>query len=488
MSMIDSRAIFDAVNDGIFIADPDTALLIDINEPGCRMFGYPRADLIGRNVNSLSSGIHPHTEAVAIELNEKARRGRPQIVEWQFRKNGGALFWGEISLRFSVFDRTPVIVAVIRDLAERKQLDAQIVYMAQHDALTGLANRPMFAKAIDRAIARSLRAGTKCAVLCLDLDNFKDVNDTRGHLIGDRLLQVVAQRLRADTRVCENVARFGGDEFSILMNDVRNSAEISALADRLIASVSESYTIDGSEFHVGVSIGVAIFGEEASDAETLLSHADIALYRAKAAGRNVCQFFSSAMNDEVRSRVKMTDDLRLAIAAEQLFLVYQPQVKADDGRIIGVEALVRWQHPELGALSPARFLPIAESSGLIVALGEWVLRGACRQGRSWIDAGLVPGTMAVNLPTSQFRAPLELERLVFSVLAETGLPPALLELEITETALINLTPLHEEVIRRLQSAGVRFSLDDFGTGYSSLNYLRRLSVDRSRLRRNSLQS
>lgn len=209
------RAIFDAVNDGIFISDPDTGRMIDINEPGCRMFGYPKAELIGRNVNSISSGMHPHTEAVALELNERARLGEPQVVEWQCKRKDGTLFWTEVSLRYAEFDRTPVIVAVMRDITERKRLDEQLVYIAQHDALTGLANRPMFAKALDRAISRSSRTGRKCAILCLDLDHFKDINDTRGHLVGDRLLQLVAKRLQADSRVYENVARFGGDEFSI---------------------------------------------------------------------------------------------------------------------------------------------------------------------------------------------------------------------------------------------------------------------------------
>ncbi len=477
------RAIFDAVNDGIFISDPDTGRMIDINQPACRMFGYPKAELIGRNVNSLSSGVHPHNEAVALELNEKARLGEPQVVEWQNKKKDGTMFWTEISLRYGEFEHRPVMVAVMRDITERKKVDAQIMYAAQHDVLTGLLNRTTFAKALDLAIARAGRTGKKCAVLCLDLDHFKDINDTRGHLVGDRILQLVAKRLKGSSRVFEVVARFGGDEFAILLEDVGAPSEVSALADRLIASISMPFSIDGNDLHVGVSIGVAIYGEEARTAEALLSQGDIALYRAKDEGQRSCQFFTRAMNEEVRSRVRLTDELRVAIAAGQLFLVYQPQVKANDGRIVGAEALVRWQHPRRGILSPAEFLAVAEGSGLIGPLGEWVLREACRQGRSWIDAGLEFGTIAVNLSTAQFKTPLELERSVFAALADTGFAPSMLELEITETVLINLTPQHEEVIRRLRSAGVRFSLDDFGTGYSSLNYLRRFSVDRIKIAR-----
>jgi diguanylate cyclase (GGDEF)-like protein/PAS domain S-box-containing protein len=477
------RAIFNAVNDGIFISCPATGHFVEVNEPACRMFGYPRAELIGRDVNTLSSGVHPHTEAMAIALNERARLGRPQIFEWQCKRRDGSLFWTEMSLRYSEFGRTKAMVAIVRDIAERKRADSQIVFMARHDALTGLVNRSTFVDALDQAIARSQRFAGQCAVLCIDLDRFKDVNDTRGHRVGNRLLQLVADRLRAEVRACDNVARFGGDEFAILMDDVRASTETEALAEGVIASIAKPFSIDDSDIYVSASIGIATYGEGALRADTLLSQADIALYRAKAAGRDTYRFFSRAMNDEVTERVRLTDELRIALKDEQLFLVYQPQVKADNGRIIGVEALVRWRHPTRGVLGPAEFIPVAEGSGLIVPLGEWVLREACRQGRSWIEIGIEPGTIAVNLSAVQLKAPLELERTVLAVLAETGFPPSSLELEITETAMINMSSQHEEVVRRLRYAGVRFSLDDFGTGYSSLNHLRRLPVDRIKIAR-----
>jgi diguanylate cyclase (GGDEF)-like protein/PAS domain S-box-containing protein len=475
------RIIFDSFNDGIFLSDPKTGRFVEINEPGCKMFGYPKAELLGRDVNTLSSGIHPFTEDVALELNEKARLGTPQIFEWQCKTKEGVLFWTEISLRYAEFGNGPTIVAIFRDIAERKRLNAEIVYMAQHDVLTGLANRSMFTVALDDAIAHSLRAGRKFAVLSLDLDHFKDVNDTRGHQTGDRVLRLVAGRLQAAVRVNENVARVGGDEFAILLSDLRETSDIAALANRLIASISMPFLIDGVENHIGVSIGVSIYGADAEDVETLLSHADIALYRAKAEGRQTYRFFSDTMNEQVRARVKLTDELRLAIPAGQLFLEYQPQVKAKTGRIIGVEALVRWRHPRRGILLPASFLPVAESSGLIGALDRWVLRTACTQGRVWIDAGIVLSSISVNLSSAQFKVPFELERFVFAVLAETRFPPHLLELEITENTLISLSTQHAEMIQRLRSAGVRFSLDDFGTGYSSLNYLRRFSIDRLKI-------
>ena len=475
------RIIFDSVNDGIFISNPDTGKFIDINEPGCRMFGYRKDDLLGRDVDTLSSGIHPHTTDMAIELNEKARLGEPQIFEWQCKNKDGRLFWTEISLRYSRFGDASAIVAIIRDIAERKALDAKVLYLAQHDVLTGLSNRTMFISALEQSIAQSLRSGKKFAILSVDLDHFKDVNDTRGHASGDRLLRLVAARLKAVVRSNENVARFGGDEFALLLNDISTPPEIAVLAERLIASINKPFLMDGIKCHVGASIGVAIFDEVACDAETLLSHADIALYRAKAEGGRTYRFFSDSMNEEVRERIELTDELRLAMSSGHLFLVYQPQVRTKDGQVIGVEALVRWRHPRRGVLAPGEFLPIAENSGLIDELGNWVLREACEQGRRWMNAGIMPGTIAVNISTSEFKEPLAFEKRVLSVLAETQLPPNVLELEITEKTLINLSPQHENVVRRLRAAGVRFSLDDFGTGYSSLNYLRRFSVDRIKI-------
>jgi diguanylate cyclase (GGDEF)-like protein/PAS domain S-box-containing protein len=476
------QVIFDAVNDGILIVDVTTGKFTDVNRAACSMLGYNKTELIDcHNIGTLSSGIHPYTLDMSFEPIERARSGEPQLLEWQCKTKDGILFWVELSIRRVDFGRIPSIVAVIRDITERKRLNTEIVYMAQHDVLTGLANRPVFTTAVDRAIAQSLRIGKNCSILYLDLDHFKDVNDTRGHLTGDRLLRLVAERLKAAVRLNENVARFGGDEFAILLGDHNEPTEIAALANRLIVSIGKPFWIDGNEVHIGVSIGVAIYGEDAGDAETLLSHADIALYRAKAEGRQTYRFFSDAMNEEVRSRVALTDELRSAISAGQLFLVYQPQVMAKDGRIIGVEALVRWRHPRRGILMPGSFLPMAESAGLMGALGQWVLREACRQGRQWIDAGIVPGRIGVNLSSAQFKAPLEFEKMIFAVLTETRLPPHLLELEITETTLIGLSSDHGEMMERLRRAGVKVALDDFGTGYSSLNYLRRFPVDRIKI-------
>ena len=284
------KTIFDSVNDGIFISDLNTGRFIEVNQPGCHMFGYDKIELIGRDIETLSSGIHPYTQDMAMEALGKASLGDPQTFEWQCKTKANVLFWAEVSIRLMELGHTPAVVAIARDITERKGQEAQIFYMARHDALTGLANRSMFEASLDQAGTQSLRTGKEFAVLFLDLDRFKDVNDTRGHLVGDRLLRLVAARLQACVRLNDSVSRFGGDEFAVLLGDFETLEEIAALASRLIASISKPFLIDDSPLHVGVSIGVAIYGKDGCDAETLMSHADIALYRAKAEGRRLYRF------------------------------------------------------------------------------------------------------------------------------------------------------------------------------------------------------
>ena len=328
----------------------------------------------------------------------------------------------------------------LSDITERKRVSDQISHMAGHDFLTDLPNRATFIEDLARAIASARRDGKSFAVVYLDLDHFKDVNDTLGHPAGDLLLQAVAQRLKAEIRETDTVARFGGDEFALISSDIGEPADAAVLADKVLKTLSEPYLIQGNEVRSGASVGIAVYGLDASDAETLLSRADVALYRAKAEGRGTYRFFTDAMDTEVRNRVAFSGELREAITSDQLFLVYQPQVDVDTGRIIGVETLVRWRHPARGILSPGEFIPVAEKSGLIVELGRWVLHEACRQMKEWIDAGVSPVLIAVNVSALQFKTPFELENDIAAILAETGLPPGLLELELTETVLMEAMP------------------------------------------------
>jgi diguanylate cyclase (GGDEF)-like protein/PAS domain S-box-containing protein len=371
-----------------------------------------------------------------------------------------------------------------RDITERKRTEALALRMARFDVLTGLANRAVFVEALQQAIAVAKRGGRTFAVLSLDLDRFKDVNDTLGHLVGDELLTAVAERLRTNTRETDTVARFGGDEFAIIAANIRDATDAAVLADKLITSFAVPFSIRGSDIHSNISIGIAIYGADAPDAEALLSHADVALYRAKAEGRDSYRFFTDAMDTEVQNRVRLGAELRRAVDEGQLFLMYQPQVAIDSGRITGMEALVRWQHPERGVLDPDLFIPIAEQIGIIAKVGHWVLWEACRQGRVWLDAGVAPARISVNVSALQFRAPVALEADIAAALAHTGLPPQMLELELTESVLMTASHEHSDLLLRLRQTGVTVAIDDFGTGYSSLDYLRRYPSNRLKIAQN----
>jgi len=339
----------------------------------------------------------------------------------------------------------------------------------------------VFVETLQLEIARAHRGGSGFAVLYIDLDHFKDVNDIMGHPIGDLLLQQIAERLNTIGRETDTIARFGGDEFAIIVAGVHEPSDAAVVADKVLKAVAAPFSIQGIDMRSGASIGIAIHGPDAPDAETLLSHADVALYRAKAEGRGTFRFFTDAMDTEVRARVMLGTELREAISSEQLFLMYQPQADLETGRIIGLEALVRWQHPKRGLIMPGEFIQVAEKTGLIVMLGHWVLHEACRQTKEWLDARLVVPSISVNVSALQFKTPLALEADIAEILAETLLPPELLELELTESVYMEVSQEHDDVLLRLHEAGVRVAIDDFGTGYSSLDYLSRFPASRVKI-------
>jgi diguanylate cyclase len=355
-------------------------------------------------------------------------------------------------------------------------------HMAGHDTLSGLPNRLRFTERLAATLSRLDRGGPGVAVMFIDLDKFKDVNDTHGHAAGDRLIVLAAERMQAQLREGDVLARFGGDEFAIIQSGVRTALDAEMLARRIIGAIRPSYDINGADVHIGASIGIAMAPENASDAAELMRLADIAMYRAKNEGRGRACFFEQRMDDVLRMRKIVEDDLRMAIQRDELILHYQPQVSADGTRIVGVEALVRWKHPVHGLIPPDRFIQIAEERGLIVQLGEWVLRRACR------DLGHIPNiTIAVNVSAVQFRQ-ADFADSVARVIAETGIEAQRLELELTESVVMGDADKAEEAIMNLRGKGVRLALDDFGTGYSSLIYLRRFAFDKIKLDKSFLDS
>jgi len=363
------RTIFDSVNDLILLRDCETGALVEVNQRVCEMFGYTREELLKGKIGDLSEGKPPYTRQNLLSEMQKARSGTPQTFDWRGKTKDGRLFWAEISMRRASFGGRDFLLSTAREISRRKEAEGQLKRMAQFDVLTGLANRGVFVTEIARAIERARRGERSFAVLYLDLDHFKDVNDTLGHPIGDRLLQSVAERLQANVRAIDTLARFGGDEFALLMTDIGDATDAGVLADKLLQIMVKPFLLDGNQIQSGVSIGIATYEPETPGAEALLAHADVALYRAKSEGRHTYRFFTGAMDAEVRKRVALTSELQAGIAAGQLFLAYQPQVDMETSRLVGLEALVRWNHPTWGVLLPCEFLPAAERSGLIVMLG-----------------------------------------------------------------------------------------------------------------------
>ncbi len=361
------------------------------------------------------------------------------------------------------------------DITERRVAEARISHLAHHDALTGLPNRVLFREALEHALAFA-RRGQSLALLCIDLDQFKAVNDTLGHPIGDGLLQAVAQRLRDGLRETDTVARLGGDEFAIIQTAIRSPIDTTGLAGRVIELMETPFDIDGHQIVIGTSVGIAFAPEDGVDADQLLKCADLALYRAKLDGRGMYRLFQADMDAAMQARRVLELDLRLALAAGQLEVFYQPQIDVRARRVTGFEALLRWRHPTKGLVPPDRFIPLAEETGMIVPIGAWVLRQACMAASAWPDAMRV----AVNLSPVQFKS-RNLVAMVEAALEESGLQPSRLELEITETVMLQDTDATLATLHKLRDLGIQVAMDDFGTGYSSLSYLRRFPFDRIKI-------
>jgi diguanylate cyclase (GGDEF)-like protein/PAS domain S-box-containing protein len=504
------RDLFESTRDAIMVLDASSGSVLSANASALKMFNATdERDFLSRHPWDYSPERQPDgrlSTEKAHEMFETALREGTHLFEWMHVRTDGTEFPADVLLTKVTRGNKVLLYSTVRDVSERKRADQQIARMAHYDNLTGLVNRKVFVETLARRIARAQQDDTSFAVLYLDLDHFKDVNDTLGHPVGDELLRTVANRVRANVRAADTVARFGGDEFAILLDDLAEPVNAASVSDRILqavgppttlrsdvaaiaASVSEKIVtalaeptmIGANRIHSGASVGIAAYGSDSPDAEAVLAHADVALYRAKAEHRGTYRFFSAGMDAEVQARVSMNAELREALKANQFFLLYQPQVDVNTGRILGFEALVRWRHPTLGTVGPGRFIPEAERSGLIVPLGSWVVHEACRQTREWLDAALAPALIAINLSAVQFKRPLELEKDIAANLAEFALPPQLLELELTESVLMEASRDHNHLLLRLRKAGHRIAVDDFGSGYSSLDYLRRYPVDRIKI-------
>ena len=367
-------------------------------------------------------------------------------------------------------------VIVFRDVSAARAMALQMTHSAQHDFLTGLPNRMLFNDRVSQAVVLAPRHMKNVAVLFLDLDGFKHINDSLGHPIGDKLLQSIAKRLVDCVRDSDTVSRQGGDEFVVLLSEVEQSEDASITASRMLRAVAGAHSIDQHDLHVTASIGVSVYPDDGLDAETLIKNADTAMYQAKENGRQSYQFFKPAMNVRAVERQSIEESLRRALERHEFALHYQPKINLKTGEITGAEALIRWTHPIRGPVPPGQFIPVAEDCGLILPIGNWVLREACKQARAWLDAGLSLGTMAVNISAMEFRDDNFLEG-VFTILKDTGLDPRSLELELTESVLMKRAESTQSILKTLRARGVQLAVDDFGTGYSSLSYLRKFPID-----------
>ncbi len=466
------RTAFHTSIDAVNINRLNDGMFIEINPAFTDMTGHERAEVIGRTSLELNIWADIGDRQRLVELLQ--RDSKCANFEARFRKKNGELVWGLMSATLTSFEGVPCILSVTRDVTERKKTEERIHYLAHFDTLTGLPNRTQLDEHARVAISRAKRGHDSVALMYLDLDHFKDINATLGHSVGDALLVELARRLGLALREQDTVARPGGDEFILLFYGV-DAHGASQVAQKLLAVIAEPCRITPYDLNVTASIGIALYPGDGTDLETLFRRADTAMYRAKQEGRHAYRFFTAEMQARSARHLQLVSALRHALERQQFEVHYQPQVCMRHGRIVGAEALLRWTHPELGSVSPAEFIPAAEDSGLILPIGEWVLRQAVQQARRWLQSGLDPLIIAVNLSAVQFRQ-TDLPALVSRIIDEEGLPPEYLELELTEGVAMHDPQSAIAVMNDLHERGVRMSIDDFGTGYSSLSHLKKFKI------------
>ena len=474
-----SAAVFENTTEGIMISDIDNRI-VAVNKAFVDITGYSRDEVEGKTPAILKSDRHD-ANFFAEMWQSLQHHGRWQGEIWNQRKNGEPYpEWLSISTLKTDDGDVTHYVSVFSDITAIKASESKIDELAHHDILTGLPNRLDLTIRMERALAHARRDQKILAVMFLDLDHFKDVNDTLGHPVGDLLIQESARRIKSCLREEDTIARLGGDEFTIMLEDLQESRHAGAIAHKINQALAEKFVLNEHEIFISCSIGISLFPDDGRDITTLLQNADSALHRAKEQGRNNYQYYTEALTVRAVTRMHMESELRTAIAKEQLTIHYQPQSDTKTGKIIGMEALLRWQHPERGLMLPGAFIPLAEESGLILQIDKWVLRTACARLKGWIDQGLPPIHVAVNVSSRLFNQK-NLAEIVIDTLNETGLDPHCLELELTERIVMEDAEIAVQTLRRLKALGVQIAIDDFGTGYSSLSYLKRFPIDRIKI-------
>jgi diguanylate cyclase (GGDEF)-like protein/PAS domain S-box-containing protein len=455
--------------------------VLECNQAAASIFGYDSPEQVLAVPAANLYYADADREAFLTKLkSEKSVMNR----EMRFRRKNGDSAW--VMLNVSLVDDDSGLASIIEgtfvDITERRVAEQRVQSLAYYDALTELPNRILLRDRLSKALANARRQKHKVALLFLDLDRFKTINDSLGHSVGDLLLQAVAERLKNCAREQDTVARLGGDEFLVVLTNLIDIPDAAVAAERFMDTVTTGFVVQGHCLNIGCSLGISIFPEHGADGETLIKNADAAMYNAKERGRNNFQFFTADMNALAVERLTLENGLRLALEKKELFLVYQPQMDVATGKISGLEALLRWQHPDLGLVPPDKFIAIAENSGLIMSIGEWVLRTTCRQARKWQDEGLCAIPIAVNVSAVQFRHEGFCE-LIRRVLRETGLAPQYLELELTESLLLASADVTLSVLQELKTMGLKLAIDDFGTGYSSFSYLKKFPVSKLKIDR-----
>ncbi|SDH85552.1 PAS domain S-box-containing protein/diguanylate cyclase (GGDEF) domain-containing protein [Pseudomonas benzenivorans] len=460
--------------------------IIYVNPAFERITGYSAAETIGRNCRFLQKQENDQPGLTEIRLGLQQQRDI-HVVLRNFRKDGSP-FWNDLYIA-PVPDeqgRVSHFIGVLNDISEQKRYESELAYNASHDVLTGLPNRPLLEDRLSQGCQISQRYKRSLAVMFIDLDGFKPINDTMGHSVGDQLLVEVARRMNQQVRPGDTLARLSGDEFIIVLPDLAREEDVLLVADRLIENIARPYKICDIELHLTASIGITLSDGSIEPPTLLIQQADLAMYKAKQQGRNNYQWYTKDLNQKVNERVTLRNELQKAIEAEAFQLYYQPQIDGRSGRVVGYEALLRWQHAEQGFIPPAQFVPVAEDTGQIIPLSEWVLKTACRHGRALLDQGFNAAVVAVNISPVQFQRTNFVES-VRTTLMQTRLPADLLELEITETVLLDNAERAVYTMHALKDLGVRIAIDDFGTGFSSLNYLKRLPIDKVKIDRSFVQ-